>query len=587
MPDPVRLSAEQVSRRNARDESERIEADSAAAFATVRALLVSEEQDDLATLRARIERMEQDESDPEIRARRTAAILAQAFEHAALEDGDRIGEILGPAIGEGIRHQLANDRPAMVASLVPMVGSLVAGAVAEAMDKVSNGINDRVDRLFSFRGLKLAIGAKAFGASLNDALIADLRRSEIERLYLFNRATDRLAFTWPQREEGDGLSDRTADEILQGVLGMSGQILNEGDHAVRSIAIGDRHLVIRAGAVHTVVIEVTGALSDDRRAALGNACFEVLDFVSNLTDDRADANLDDEVMALFANRVMVETPVASAAQRKRGPNPALCLAALLAIAIIGTVGWRLYDGHRIQSRAATIEDALRANFAPGALMLSVDPDRGAGTIAVAGAAFAAVDRSALESRARDLAQPYALIFDLATGDPDAAAPRLGAMEQRLEYLDTSATRIDNTLATVDTRAEQGVTALAALRDPARQLSDFVASHAVFFAIESALRDPDRASADLDRLAALMVAAPDRPLRVIGYSDNTGSRTTNLQVANARANAIAAELQARGIPSDRLIAFGRIGPEWSISPNDGTGSPNRRVEFSLGFMGEQP
>ena len=546
-------------------------------------------QANLATLRERIKRIEADEADPDTRARRIAAVLAQAFEQAAKEDGDRIGAVFGPAIGEGIRHQLETDRPAMVAALVPMVGSLVAGAVAEAMDKVSSGINDRVDRLFSFRGLKLALGAKVSGDSLNDALLADMRRAAVERLYLFNRTTDRLAFTWPDRGDDD-LSDHTAGEILDSVLGRTGEILSEGDHAVRSIAIGDRHLVIRAGATHTVVIEASGALSDDRRAALGDACFKVLDFLSNLTDDLPDADLDEDALSLFIARLMAQKPVArpaalAATASRRRFNPALCLAAVLGIAVISILGWRLYDGHRIQSRAAAIDEALRAEFLPGSLMLSVSPDRRAGTIAVAGAAFADADRAVLQARADDLARPYALSFDLVMGNPDAAAPRIGTIEQRLARIDTALTASGGVLASVDSRADQGVAALASLRDPVRLLTEFAESNAVFFDSDAVLRDPDRAARTFDRLAALMAAVPDRPLRIIGHSDALGPFASKIEVAMARASSVVAALEARGIPANRLVPLSRSGPEWSISAQEGTGSPNRRVEFALGFPGE--
>ena len=579
------LEDDEPVRRNSRGTERLDPMEDAAAFDAVRSLLVGEERDDLKSLRSRLDRIEQDEADPEIRGRRVAQVLGYAFEQAALHDGDKIGNVLGPAIGEGIRHQLEHDRPAMVAALVPVMGSLVAGAVAEAMDKMSNGIDDRIDRLFSFRGAKLALRAKFGGGSLNDALVADLRRSQVERLYLFDRTTNALSFAWPDREEGAALTDQTADEILQSVLGLSGDVLNTGDHAVRSITAGDRHLLVRAGVTHTVVIEASGALSDSRRADLGAACFDILEFVSNLTDDIPDAEIDAEVMAPVAARIL--TPQAAPQAKKRRFSPAKAVAAVAAIAILGTLGWRAYDGHRIQTHATAVEQALRADIPGNALMLTVTPDRSAGNIAVLGTAFAATDTRALESRARELAAPYDLTFQLAVGNPDAASPRITALETRLTGLDAAVTGTGSTLAALESRTGQGVTALATLQDPVRLLSDFTAANAIFFETGSALRDPDRSAQSLDRLAALMVAVPDRPLRIVGYSDATGSRSTNEAVATARALSIAAELQARGIEESRLIAYGRAGPQWAINPRDGPDSPNRRVEFQLGFTGERP
>ena len=579
-------SIESAPLRNSRVGEERLDSENAQAFAAVQALLIGDERGELAALRNRIDRIERSDADTDLRREQVAAVLADALKQANLKDGDKIGEVLGPSIGEGIRHQLKNERPAMVAALVPMVGTLVAGAVAEAMDKLSNGINHRMDRLFSLDGLKLATRAKLGGGSLHDALVADMRRAAVERLFLFNRITNRLDFTWPDREEGLALSDRTADEILHGVLGLSGDILVPGDHALRSVVIGDRHLVLRAGVTHTVVIEVSGALTDTRRATLGEACFEMLDFVSNLTDDIEGAEIDEEVIAPFAARLVYEadaTPRVDLAPRRF--NPALVLGVLLGLALIAFIGWRLYDGWRIGNRAAAVETHIEQAFAPGSLMLSVAPDRSEGTISVLGVALAAANRTTLEARAIELANPYTLDFEFIAADPAAAGASLAMVRTEIDDLRRSTTLTGDALSAIDRKAGNAAQALRVLRDPARLLAQWIDTNAIFFTIGSEYAAPSGANAALDALAAHLARAPDRPLRVIGYADATGSPDTNLRAATARAATVATALETRGIPTERLIVLGRTGPETAISPRNGTGSPNRRVQFELGFVGE--
>ncbi len=572
--------------RNSRSGDERLDSDSAEAFAAVQALLIGEERGALDALRDRIDRIEQSGEDPDLRREQVASVLADALKQASLKDGEKIGEVLGPSIGDGIRHQLKNERPAMVAALVPMVGTLVAGAVAEAMDKLSNGINSRMDRLFSFDGLKLATRAKLGGGSLHDALVADLRRAAVERLYLFNRTTNRLAFTWPDRNEGAVLSGSTADEILQGVLGLSGEILVPGDHALRSIVIGDRHLVLRAGVTHTVVIEVSGALTDTRRAMLGEACFEVLDFVSNLTDDLEGAEIDDEVMEPFAARIIRDAEGESRAEPKPSRfNPALCLGVLLGSALIAFIGWRLYDGWRIENRAASVEAHLEESVSSGSLMLSVMPDRGEGTISVLGVAFAKADRIALKARAIELAAPYALDFRFIAADPNATEASLEVVWTRMDDLLQATTQTEDALSAIDRKAGDAAQAMTILRDPARILGDWVDTNAIFFSTGSEYVAPADADAALDALAGHLAMAPARPLRIVGYADITGPHETNMRTATARAQAVATALQSRGIPAERLIVLGRAGPETIISSLNGPGSPNRRVQFELGFPAE--
>ena len=58
----------------------------------------------------------------------------------------------------------------------------------------------------------------------------------------------------------------------------------------------------------------------------------------------------------------------------------------------------------------------------------------------------------------------------------------------------------------------------------------------------------------------------------------------MPLSQARANTIVSELMRRGIPAARLVAVGRNNIE-DLSPVVGDASPNRRVEFEIGFDGE--
>jgi|GEM_PF-3089138 len=584
MPETVRTSRQRVPLRNAQTGTERLDDENAEAFSAVRALLIGQDLTDLENLRQRMNAVEHAATDQDRRRDDVAEVLGDALKQASLTDGDKIESVLNPTIGEGIRHQLKNERPAMVAALVPMVGTLVTGAVGEAIGKLSASINDRVEKLLSFDGLKLAVRAKMTGRSVSDLLLAELRTTEVERVYLFERESEKLVFCWPEPGDGDDLSNTMAEEILRAVFSFSSGILDAGDHGLRSIAIKDRHLVLQASDRHIVVIEVSGALSDARRGTLNDACFDVLTFVSDLTGNLDDVAIDKDAMRVFAASIARNQPTAQESEKRRIPA-SVYLAALLALLVVGYVGWRVYDGHRITSRAGAIEAHINGSFPADTLMLSVTPRRATGTIAVMGVALSDGDRLAIREQATALAAPYELVFNLVNGNPDRAAPRLSVIESDLDALRERAATNDNALRTIGAEAAQARAKADALWAAQRQLEHWVAAHAVFFSSGTSYRSEDQASADLDTLAALMARAPDRPLRIIGYSDMLGSDTENRRLGNARSTRIASALAARGVAPERLIVLSRTGEEKMISTENGPDSPNRRAEFALGFVGE--
>ena len=77
---------------------------------------------------------------------------------------------------------------------------------------------------------------------------------------------------------------------------------------------------------------------------------------------------------------------------------------------------------------------------------------------------------------------------------------------------------------------------------------------------------------------------DTQLRIVGFTDEQGTSQHNSPVSQDRANVVMQELIRRGVPANRMVPVGRHDLK-GISSVIGASSPNRRVEFELGFVGE--
>jgi outer membrane protein OmpA-like peptidoglycan-associated protein len=116
-----------------------------------------------------------------------------------------------------------------------------------------------------------------------------------------------------------------------------------------------------------------------------------------------------------------------------------------------------------------------------------------------------------------------------------------------------------------------------------RLEKWTRSNAVFFGEGTEFRAAQSVQASLDAAAKLIRDA--RVLvRVVGYTDERGAQTRNNQLAQSRAQRVVDALIERGVPRQLLVAIGRP-TGIDISPAVGAQSPNRRVEFELGFDGE--
>jgi outer membrane protein OmpA-like peptidoglycan-associated protein len=85
---------------------------------------------------------------------------------------------------------------------------------------------------------------------------------------------------------------------------------------------------------------------------------------------------------------------------------------------------------------------------------------------------------------------------------------------------------------------------------------------------------------LNKIAADLLANPDVPVRVAGYTDNTGGAQQNRQLSQSRANSVMAELVRKGVSPNRITVEG-YGEENPIADNATAAGRalNRRVSVT--------
>lgn len=188
----------------------------------------------------------------------------------------------------------------------------------------------------------------------------------------------------------------------------------------------------------------------------------------------------------------------------------------------------------------------------------------------------------LAERLAALTQHVSTILDVGIHSPvsNAAAGGMSSLLASAELLDSMTQRA----AQAQAIRRSLVPPSPATPSPRERLIVWSKTHAVFFADDLTFRDAETVSRLLDELARLMREDESLVVRVIGYTDQIGSLDRNSPLAEQRARVVAAELERRGVEPRQLATLGRTNAV-SISALSGPDSPNRRVEFEVGFVGE--
>jgi len=84
---------------------------------------------------------------------------------------------------------------------------------------------------------------------------------------------------------------------------------------------------------------------------------------------------------------------------------------------------------------------------------------------------------------------------------------------------------------------------------------------------------------IDEIGAALNAHPAAAIRVESHTDNVGTQKSNLDLSQARAEAVKSELIARGVAASRIETAG-MGQELPIASNDTAEgrARNRRTEI---------
>ena len=116
-----------------------------------------------------------------------------------------------------------------------------------------------------------------------------------------------------------------------------------------------------------------------------------------------------------------------------------------------------------------------------------------------------------------------------------------------------------------------------------RLEAFVRAKAIFFSNTTDYRD-NAVAAGIAATLADLVKGAGLYVRVVGYTDESGGTIRNAPLALQRAEKVRDDLLALGVPPSLLTAVGRS-DALDVSVAKGAFSPNRRVEFEVGFDGE--
>jgi outer membrane protein OmpA-like peptidoglycan-associated protein len=567
-------------------------------FSRLKSLLLGEEQQALSDIEGTVRRHDLRIGDDQALQRSVASILADAFRDADVQNHRELAAAIAPVMVAAIRREIRNASDEVVDAMYPIMGRLIRAYVASALRDFIEETNRRIEGGLSARFIRLRIKSLATRTPYRTLLIREGQNLRVASIYLINRNSGTLLDAWNADPAAPDL--RGDDHLIGGMLtainNFAAESLAESESELRALDLGEARVFLRASAVHLIAIKTVGKGNRKIKRFIDQTLQQSLERFADAAQEAP--QLVREVLPDIA-----DTTTQFLAKHKQ--PPILALSVIAGLFLLGS----LITYQHFQERAAiaaidsNVRSIINQHQALQAFPLRIDVARDKRSVNVAGLVPSAADRELFLKTAAEKLQPVKIKSQLVVVPPLEQylemSGFIGALNAELRRTESEAARktaeeASRTRSEISQLQQQLEQKSAALSDrlaelhritqnPFLKLSQWVAMNAVFFAEEANYRDEALAIKTLGELRDLLAFSNAR-VRIVGYTDPTGTNEGNGTLAERRAQKVALDLERLGVSKDRMKVLGRSSI-MLLSYDKGPFSSNRRVEFEIAYTGE--
>ncbi len=511
---------------------------------------------------------------PDTIAKALGPEMASAISEQIKLQKDAISKALGPEMGRAIKAQIELERDAMVDALYPVIGN----TIAKYMGEVVAQINEKVETALSPAGLQRKLRARLQGVSEAELILQESMPTEVQAIFLIHKASGLVI-----SEIQPALEARLEPNMVAGMLTAIRSFVNDciaqsGEISeLNEIEYGDSRIILEVAGYCYLALVVRGTPRPVFVKRMQRTLMQIVrKYSREIEEFEGDqATIPPELHTDLA--VLGESDIMTPNGKPRRRSRAL-LWLILAIIAFLLLPWAFFQvrGFLARRLETKIEAALTDldDKAYTTLEAEVQGNR----VILEGRVPSEAVKAEAAQMVAGVAPNHELDNNIITvQDPSATAMSvqlLAAALNRDPGIDLTAEYQGGVVmlrGQVSEAADRqqlvesfeqipGVTQVQAL-----QLAPAVLQERLYFDLNSAaIQAADRAG-KLAAIATFLEASPDVQLKIIGHSDEQGSREVNEIVARDRAAAVRDALVDLGLEPERLLTEAIPDPPTDLGP----------------------
>ncbi len=544
----------------------------------LRRLILQPEQDRLLEILERLD-------DRQVRTREIGEVLPGAVRHSSREGSD-LEDALGPTFGRVVHRLIRRDRKAFADALFPVMGPAIRKSIAEALKGMVQTLNQALEYSLSWKGLKWRLEALRTGRSFGEIVLSKTLVYRVEQAFLIHRESGLLLL-----HVVDSAAEAQDADLVSGMLTAIQDFVRDGfrvedEGALQTMEVGDLNIWVERGPEADLALAIRGGAPAELRTRM----HEALEVIHGRTHEEL-ADFSGDISEFESVRPVVEECFESRTIEEETGTGSLLWILIALLCAVG--GWWLFahwrEGRALDTYLAALEGeagivvtrvepagrgtvirGLRDPLAADPLVVLEDLGLNSATLRPSFRPYISLDDSLVLERAhRALGPPPNVRLEQKDGVLTVSGiapaswverargiartiPGVLDFQEEIEGIDEALLakleRIETLRMRIETVIEFDVNSTEIGGERAALLADTVAE----------IMDLIQLAGETGRTVSIAVC---------GHPDVLGPPELNLRLSRERVATVVGELEAGGVPGNRIEVVGR----GSLLGEDGVGA----------------
>jgi hypothetical protein len=207
---------------------------------------------------------------------------------------DRFPQEFGALVNKSIEEKLEESKEQLLNIIYPVLGQMIRKFVTYQFQLLKEGIDDRVSKTFSSKGLINQIKSKLFGIQASEMVLSDLDIPEIQEVYVIQRNSGLLIGNYSKNNTMD--KDMIAG-MLTAIKSFVEDAFQQENQELDLIQYGSYKIWIQNFYPYYIAVALSGSLSARETDALSQHTIQFADKEMNVNLQVITSKLNQEISA--------------------------------------------------------------------------------------------------------------------------------------------------------------------------------------------------------------------------------------------------------------------------------------------------